>query len=188
MKTIFITGASSGIGKAAAKLFASRGWQVIATMRSPEKETELTKLTNVQVFPLDVTNKEQTAKTIASVLAEYDIDVLFNNAGYGMKGPLEEVPEDELFRLFDTDLLGSIRVIQAFNPHFKKRKSGLILTTKSITGSVSFPLDSVYNAAKELYVKRNELGKEGFMQYLYNALTVKAMAAAPVSSGRMQAA
>lgn len=77
----FIVGSSSGIGKATAKLFAEKGWMVIATMRMPEKETELTSYPNVHLFPLDVTNPEQIESTVFSVLKEYDVDVLFNNAG-----------------------------------------------------------------------------------------------------------
>lgn len=83
MKTIFITGTSSGIGKATAKLFAQKGWTVIATMRSPEKETELTKYENIHIYPLDVTNQKQVSEICSEVLAKYDVDVLFNNAGYG---------------------------------------------------------------------------------------------------------
>lgn len=75
-KTIFITGASSGLGKATAKLFQSKGWQVIATMRNPAKETELTKLENVTVLALDVTNPEQIEATVNKVTKEYSIDVV----------------------------------------------------------------------------------------------------------------
>jgi NAD(P)-dependent dehydrogenase (short-subunit alcohol dehydrogenase family) len=162
MKTIFITGASSGIGKAVAKLFAANEWRVIATMRTPEKETELTHFNNVALFPLDVTNPTQVKQTIEKALGQYDVDVLFNNAGYGMKGPLEEVPEEEIYRLLDTDLLGCMRIMQAFIPHFKQKRNGLILTTTSIAGIVAFPIDSVYNAAK--------WGQEGLCEALYYEL------------------
>ena len=92
MKTIFITGASSGIGKATAELFAANGWQVIATMRNPEKGKELAKLSNVVVMPLDVTNSGQIEEVCRQVLGKYDIYVLFNNAGYGIMAPLKRIP------------------------------------------------------------------------------------------------
>ena len=88
MSTIFIVGSSSGIGKATAKLFAEKGWTVIAAMRSPEKETELTSYGNVCIYPLDVTKPELIESTVSEVLGKYDVDVLFNNAGYGMKSRL----------------------------------------------------------------------------------------------------
>ena len=81
MKTIFITGASSGLGKATAKLFASKGWKVIATMRNPQNEKELNSLNNVILLPLDVTNPAQINETVQKAIALGDIDVVFNNAG-----------------------------------------------------------------------------------------------------------
>lgn len=89
MKTIFITGASSGLGKATAKLFAQKGWQVIATMRHPENETELNHIPNVHLLELDVTKIESIQKAVNAAIAIGNIDVLFNNAGYGLTGPLE---------------------------------------------------------------------------------------------------
>ena len=91
MKTIFITGASSGIGKATAELFSANGWQVIATMRNPEKGKALTELPNTVVMPLDVTNTKQIQETCRKTLEQYDVDVLFNNAGYGIMAPLPAV-------------------------------------------------------------------------------------------------
>lgn len=96
MKTIFITGASSGIGKAAAKLFQSKGWGVIATMRTPEKETELSRLENVTVLPLDVTNVEQIKSTVEKAIALSDIDVVLNNAGYGLFGAMESLSDEQI--------------------------------------------------------------------------------------------
>lgn len=81
MSTIFITGSSSGIGKATAKLFAEKDWTVIATMRRPEKETELARYENIKLYPLDITKPELIAETVSTVLEKYDADVLFNNAG-----------------------------------------------------------------------------------------------------------
>jgi len=147
-KTIFITGASAGLGKATVKLFQSKGWNVIATMRNPENETELTKLKNVTVLKLDVTNPAQIQETANKVIGLHSIDVVLNNAGYGLIGPLEPVTSEQLTRQFDTNVLGTIRVIQAFIPHFREKKNGLFVTTTSIAGLIGFPIHSLYNATK----------------------------------------
>lgn len=159
MKTIFITGASSGIGKATAELFSANGWQVIATMRNPEKGKALTELPNTVVMPLDVTNTKQIQETCRKALEQYDVDVLFNNAGYGIMAPLEAFSEADIRRLFDTDVIGTMIVTQQFIPHFKKRRSETILTTTSLAGVIGFPRDAVYGAAKR--------AQEGMVESLY---------------------
>lgn len=148
MKTIFITGASSGIGKATVELFSANGWQVIATMRNVEKGKKLVELPNVVVMPLDVTDPEQIRETCRQALEQYDVDVLFNNAGYGIMAPLELIPETEIRKLFDTDVIGTMLVTQQFIPHFKRRRAGAILTTTSLAGIIALPRDGVYGAAK----------------------------------------
>ncbi|MEO5889413.1 MAG: SDR family oxidoreductase [Ferruginibacter sp.] len=147
-KTIFITGASSGLGKASAKLFQSKGWNVIATMRSPEKDTELNKLENVTVLKLDVTNLQQIQETVRKAIEIHSIDVVLNNAGYGLVGALEATSDEQIVRQIDTNLLGVIRVTKAFIPYFREKKKGLFLTTTSIGGLLTFPLDSLYHATK----------------------------------------
>lgn len=147
-QTIFITGASSGLGKAAAQLFSAKGWNVIATMRKPENETELTQLTNVSLLPLDVTDTEQIKSTAEQAIAMGTIDVVFNNAGYGLAGPFEGATDEQLVRQLNTNLLGVLRVTQAFIPHFRENKSGLFITTTSIGGLITLPFNSVYHATK----------------------------------------
>ena len=146
-KTIFITGASSGLGKATAKLFHAKGWNVIATMRNPEQETELTQLENTTLFTLDVTNVDQI-KEVAQKAIEMGVDVVFNNAGYGLMGALETLSDDKILRQLDTNLLGVIRVTQAFIPYFRAKKNGLFISTTSIGGFMGFPLHSLYHATK----------------------------------------
>jgi len=148
MQTIFITGTSTGIGKATAKLFQSKGWRVIATMRKPEKETELTKLENVTVLPLDVTNLEQIKSTVEKAISSGSIDVVLNNAGYGLLGAMESYSDEQIVRNINTNLLGVIRVTQAFIPHFREKKSGLFVNVTSIAGLMAHPFSSVYHAAK----------------------------------------
>jgi NAD(P)-dependent dehydrogenase (short-subunit alcohol dehydrogenase family) len=147
-KTIFITGASSGLGKTTATLFQSRGWKVIATMRNPEKETELNQLENVTLLALDVTNPQQINEVVAQVTQDHEVDVVFNNAGYGLMGALEAISDERLVRQIDTNLLGVIRVTKAFIPYFRARKGGLFITTTSIGGLIGFPLGSSYHATK----------------------------------------
>lgn len=148
MKTIFITGTSSGLGKAAVKLFSANNWNVIATMRNPAKETELAKLPNVTLLKLDVSNPQEIQSVVKQVTSNGNVDVVLNNAGYALTGPLEAYSEEQIIKQINTNQLGAILVTRAFVPHFREKKSGLFLTTTSIGGLVSFPLNSVYHATK----------------------------------------
>ena len=147
MKTIFITGASTGLGKAAAQLFHQNGWSVIATMRNPEQETELRQLEHMTLLPLDVTNPEQISSTVQQAI-EMGVDVVFNNAGYGLIGPMEALSDEQITKQINTNLMGVLRVTRAFIPYFRARKSGLFITTTSMGGLFAFPLGSIYHATK----------------------------------------
>jgi len=147
-KTIFITGASAGIGKATAKLFAAKGWKVIATMRKPENETELNRLGNITLLPLDVTNPEQIKDITQKALALGDVDVVFNNAGYALLGPLEAITDEELVQQMETNFFGTVRVTKEFIPNFRAKKSGLFINTTSSAGLMAFPVSSMYDASK----------------------------------------
>jgi NAD(P)-dependent dehydrogenase (short-subunit alcohol dehydrogenase family) len=148
-KTIFITGASSGLGKAAAKLFQTSGWNVIATMRNPASEKELSQLDNVFLYALDVTDATQVRSTIDEVLNQFDVDVVFNNAGYGMVGGFEAYSDDDIRRQIETNFTGVLRVAQPFITYFRKhQKKGILLTTTSAAGIAANPLASVYSATK----------------------------------------
>lgn len=147
-KTIFITGASAGLGKATAKLFQAKGWNVIATMRNPEKETELNQLENVTLMPLDVNNVKQIEETVKLITEQQNIDVVFNNAGYGLAGPLEYATDEQIVQKIETNLTGVLRVTKAFIPYFKEKGNGLFITTTSIFGFSTGPMASVYNATK----------------------------------------
>lgn len=148
MKTIFITGASAGLGKATAKLFQSNGWRVIATMRRPEAETELRQLPNITLLPLDVTNVAQIQSTVEKAIALGDIDVVFNNAGYGLVGALEACSDEQIAAQINTNLMGVLRVTKAFIPYFREKQEGLFITTTSVCGFSSNPMSCVYNATK----------------------------------------
>ena len=147
-KTIFITGASAGIGKATAKLFAEKGWNVIATMRKPENEKELNLLDNITLLPLDVTNVDQIKETTKKALALSDIDVVFNNAGYALLGILEAITDEQLVAQMETNFFGVVRVTQAFIPYFREKNAGTFITTGSSAGLMGFPVSSMYDASK----------------------------------------
>ena len=148
-KVIFITGASSGIGKAAAILFAQRGWNVAATMRHPEKETELTQYPTIKLYTLDVTQSANVDQAVSQVLQDWPrIDVLLNNAGYGLVGPLETASEEKIMEQFQTNLFGAMRTIKALTPHFREAGGGTIINVTSIGGLVGLPFNSIYHATK----------------------------------------
>lgn len=148
-QTILITGASSGIGKTTAKYFQEKGWNVIATMRTPDKEEELTALDNVLVTRLDVTDAASIHSAVEQGLAKFGrIDVLLNNAGYGAYGPLEAFSMEKIERQFDTNVMGLIATTKALIPHFRAQESGTIVNITSIGGQMAFPLGSLYHGTK----------------------------------------
>ena len=147
-QTIFITGSSTGLGRATALLFARKGWNVIATMRNPSKETELASVAGISLVELDVTKPEQIDAAARSALAMGPVDVVFNNAGYGLAGPFESATDEQLVHEIDTNLLGVLRVTKAFIPSFRERGEGMFIATTSIGGLMTFPLNSVYHATK----------------------------------------
>jgi len=147
--TILITGASTGIGKATSKLFHDKGWNVIATMRTPEAENELNQLSNILVTRLDVTDENSIKTAVAEGIAKFGrIDVLVNNAGYGAVGPLETFPMENIRRQFDTNVIGLIATTKEVLPHMRAAKSGTIVNISSIGGKMTFPLLSLYHGTK----------------------------------------
>jgi NAD(P)-dependent dehydrogenase (short-subunit alcohol dehydrogenase family) len=160
---VFITGASSGIGKEAAKLFQRKGWNVIATMRNPEAEKELTSLDNVKVVKCDVTDIKSINDAVAFGIETFgNIDVLVNNAGYYAIGPLENATDEQIERQIGTNLTGTITVTKRMVPHFREKRSGVIINVSSIAGLISIPMQSLYHATK--------WGLEGFSESLHYEL------------------
>ena len=148
-QTIFITGSSSGIGKETAKLFQSKGWNVVATMRNPEQESELNNLNNVLVTRLDVLDLDSINSAIHQGIQEFGkIDVLLNNAGYGAYGPLESFPRERILKQFNTNVIGLLDVTRAMLPHFRQNKAGTIINVSSMGGKMTFPLGSLYHGTK----------------------------------------
>ncbi len=148
-KTIFITGASSGIGRATAELFAEKGWHVVATMRSPEKGQDLAAHDCIDVLRLDVTDEASIRQSVAEAIEKFGrIDVLLNNAGYGTIGVAEFADSQETRRLYDTHVIGLIEVTKAVLPNMRANRSGVVINVSSVGGRITFPLLSLYHGAK----------------------------------------
>jgi NAD(P)-dependent dehydrogenase (short-subunit alcohol dehydrogenase family) len=148
-KTILITGASSGIGKGTARYFREKGWNVVATMRSPEKEKELTALDDVLVTRLDVQDSASIRSAVGAGIAKFGrIDVLLNNAGYGAYGPLEATSMEKIRRQFEVNVIGLLETTKAILPHFRANRSGVIVNVSSVGGKMTFPLGTLYHGTK----------------------------------------
>ena len=148
-KTVLITGTSSGFGKTAAKYFAARDWNVVATMRRPTAERDLVRLDNVLVTRLDVQDAASIAPAIEAGVARFGgIDVLINNAGFGLFGIFEATPPAKVREQFDVNVFGVMEVTRAILPHFRARKSGIILNVTSGAGVFGLPTASLYTATK----------------------------------------
>lgn len=160
-KTIFITGTSSGLGKSSAIFFAQNGWNVAATMRSPEKEKELIYYENIKLFKLDVTNPHEVTNAVNDAIDTFGkIDVVLNNAGVGTYGALELINRTDINKALDVNVRGVTNVIMEFLPHFRQNSNGMFINISSVMGrSAALPLGSVYNMTK--------FALEGLIEGLY---------------------
>lgn len=149
-QTIFITGTSSGLGKLTAIHFAKMGWNVAATMRTPENGQELRQYANIRLFKLDVTNLDQVGSAVDAAIAAFGrIDVVVNNAGMGTYGPLELTAEKDIDWQFAVNTRGPINVIRRFLPHFRANGGGMFINISSFMGvTTAVPLGSLYNMSK----------------------------------------
>jgi NAD(P)-dependent dehydrogenase (short-subunit alcohol dehydrogenase family) len=148
-QTVFITGTSSGLGRATARLFHQRGWNVVATMRTPEDDTEFAGLDNVLVARLDVQDAASIESAVDAAIARFGrVDVLVNNAGYGAYGLLEATPIAKIRRQFDVNVMGLLTTTKALLPHFRTNRSGAIVNISSIGGRITFPLGTLYHGTK----------------------------------------
>ena len=148
-KTVLITGCSTGFGKLAAKKFQQEGWHVVATMRSPQKETELTQLDNVLVTKLDVSDQQSVNTAVKQAVDTYGtIDVLVNNAGFGGNALLEQFSEDQIYAMYETNVFGLMRTSRAVLPIMRKKGAGTIINVTSMAGVFGLPLASVYGSTK----------------------------------------
>lgn len=148
-RVVLITGASSGIGLETAKLFQAKNWKVAATMRTPENARELDNIVDLETFRLDVTDPDSIRTAIDGALERFgQIDVVVNNAGYGLLGPLEAMTDDQIERQVNTNFIGVLNVCREMIPYFRDRRRGTIVNVASIGGRTAFPFSSLYNATK----------------------------------------
>jgi NAD(P)-dependent dehydrogenase (short-subunit alcohol dehydrogenase family) len=145
MKTVLITGCSSGYGLETARLFHARGWNVVATMRVPQEDV-LPPSARLRVLQLDVTRAESIA---AALDAAGPIDVLVNNAGVGLVGAFEATPLEHVRGIFETNTFGVMAMTQAVIPQFRDRRSGTIVNVTSSVTLAPMPLAAAYTASKQ---------------------------------------
>lgn len=151
-QVVFITGASRGFGFAAAEELLARGHRVAATMRNPDRDGAAVQALDpdrVAIFRCDVTDRATIDAAVHDALQRFGrIDTLFNNAGYGLYGPIEDLSEDEILREMDTNFVGQIRVAQAVLPAMREQRSGKIINVSSLAGRIVGPLMGLYAASK----------------------------------------
>jgi len=162
-QTVVITGSSSGIGLETAKYFHSNGWNVIATMRNPDKRnTDLHSL-DIDIQHLDVTDIISIRNVINYAINKYEkIDVIVNNAGYLLKGVFEYARSEDIIAQFKTNVFGVMELTREIIPHFRKNNAGTIINISSIGGKISVPFSEIYNSTKWAI--------EGFSEGLYYEL------------------
>jgi NAD(P)-dependent dehydrogenase (short-subunit alcohol dehydrogenase family) len=158
-RNVLITGASTGFGEATARLFAARGWNVVATMRRPEAGAALAAVDNVMVTRLDVQDQASIEAAVAEGIARFGhIDVLVNDAGFGLFGVFEATSRQRVLEQFEVNVFGLMDVTRAILPHFRGNRSGVIVNISSGGGVFALPMTSLYNASK--------FAQEGFSESL----------------------
>ncbi len=159
-KNVFITGSSSGIGKAAVFEFAKQGWNVIATQRNPEKEQDFKDFDNVHVYRLDVTDLGSCMESLSQAVKKFGkLDVIINNAGYGVDGVFEGMSDEVIANQFNTNVFGLMRVTREAIKLMRPAGGGTIIQISSMGGKITFPLYSIYHATK--------FAVEGFSESLH---------------------
>jgi NAD(P)-dependent dehydrogenase (short-subunit alcohol dehydrogenase family) len=145
-KVVLITGCSTGIGRDVAQRLAEVGYTVVATARCAES---LCELPVAKKLGLDVTQPDSVNEAVCCVIQEFGrIDVLVNNAGYAVRGALEEVSDEQVQQIFDVNVFGALRMIRAVAPHMRKQGGGMIINISSIAGKLSTPANGTYSATK----------------------------------------
>lgn len=174
-KTVLITGASSGFGKLAARKFQQEGWNVVATMRSPDKEQELAGMENVLVVRLDVTDTASIQEAVNSTIESFGgIDVLVNNAGYGGHAVFEQATDEHIRSMYETNVFGVMNVARDVLPFMRKQKSGCIINVTSMAGMLAAPTISVYASTKHAVQGLTE-----GMAYDYKPLNIQVKSVLP---------
>lgn len=150
MKTILITGSSTGIGFETALFFAKKGWRVFASMRNPEQAVEALKnLENIHLIACDVTSGESVQKAFQTVRqAGGALDVVVNNAGYGLATPFTDATDEQIQRQYETNVIGLMKVSREAIHCFKDQRDGVLINIASVGGRMTFPFWSLYHGTK----------------------------------------
>ena len=144
-KVVLVTGASSGIGKSIATFLSAKGYKVFGTSRNPKNQEKY----SFELIALDVLNVDTIHAAVNEIIKkEGRLDVLINNAGMGITGPIEDTPTDEMRAVFNTNLFGAVDVMKAVLPQMRAQKSGMILNVTSIAGYMGLPFRGLYSATK----------------------------------------
>jgi len=184
-KTVLITGCSSGIGRAAAHRFAKAGWQVTATMRDVSHAGDLADLPNVLLQALDVTDEASVKAAVEATLTRFGrIDVVVNNAGFGLVGPFETASGEVIERQFNTNVFGVFNVTRAVLPTLRSQGAGVIVNVASVGGLTTLPFNSLYSATKYAVVGFTESLNHELAQFGIRAKFVAPGGVATDFSGR----
>lgn len=165
-KTIVITGAGSGLGAKIAHYFTEKKWQVIATVFNEEEKTQAAKNPNIKAYVLNLANYNEITAFCETVLATYKIDALINNAGMGLRSPIELASKERIDLIVNVNYLAVVHLMRLFIPHFRKNKGGTFVNISSIAGLVNLPMGSYYHSTKQAIesfteCSQYELGKFG---------------------------
>jgi NAD(P)-dependent dehydrogenase (short-subunit alcohol dehydrogenase family) len=145
-KVVLITGGSSGIGKSIGQFLKTKGFTVYGTTRNLNKHSAFT---SFELLEMNVTETHTIQKAISLILEkEGRLDVLINNAGIGITGPIEETPHEEILKVFNTNFNGPIHLMKSVLPQMRKQQSGLIINITSIAGYMGLPYRGIYSATK----------------------------------------
>lgn len=173
-KVVFITGCSSGIGKALALEFHKQNFQVIATARNLKKISDLKKV-GIKTYKLDITNSSEIDQVIDSILQEEKkVDILINNAGYGLMGPMIEIPDEELKKQFQTNVFSLLTITKKIAPSMRSRGEGQIYNIGSISGLVTTPFSGAYCASKAAVHAISDALRMELSPFGINVITVQA--------------
>jgi NAD(P)-dependent dehydrogenase (short-subunit alcohol dehydrogenase family) len=156
-KTVFVTGTNSGLGEAIVRMFAARDWYVVATMRQMDQACLFSELKNVRVIQLEMTEPSSIAQAVHTAVIECGpIDVVINNAGYCLIGPLETTSMDQIRAQYETNLFGMMAVIKEFLPHLRQHPGSRIINISSISADTGYPFVSAYGTSKAAVASLSE--------------------------------
>ncbi|WP_419907779.1 SDR family oxidoreductase [Hoeflea sp.] len=173
--TVLITGCSSGFGKLTVRTFLDEGWNVVATMRSPEKQSDLVSNERLLVNRLDVTQSETIQSTINAATDRFGtIDAVVNNAGYGGYGLFEQSSEADIRAMFETNVFGPMAVMRAVLPAMREAGRGVIVNVTSMAGHMALPGNAIYSSSKHAIVGLTEA-----MALEYRPLGIRIFSVAP---------